>query len=238
MKTKILFSLSGLLAASLLAADSTPTDDLANAAKKLAQDSYSWKASTEFGNFNSTTEGKLDKEGLTKLSMSFGDNTTDAFLKAGKGVVKSPDNDWQTLTEMAGNADQQGPGRFLVRRLQTFKAPAAEFTDLLAKTKELKKDGDVYSSDLTEAGAKELLAMGGRRGGNAPEPKNAKGSVKAWTKDGVLAKYELKLSGSINFNGEDRDVDRTTTVEIKDVGTTKVEIPEAAKKKLTPATPS
>jgi len=29
------------------------------------------------------------------------------------------------------------------------------------------------------------------------------------------------------------DVDRTTTVEIKDVGTTKVNIPAAAKKKLT-----
>jgi hypothetical protein len=36
----------------------------------------------------------------------------------------------------------------------------------------------------------------------------------------------------MNLNGEDRDVDRTTTVEFKDVGTTKLEVPEAAKKKL------
>jgi hypothetical protein len=60
----------------------------------------------------------------------------------------------------------------------------------------------------------------------------AKGSVKFWLKDGTLSKYETKVSGKINFNGNERDVDRTTTVEIKDVGTTKVEVPEEAKKKL------
>jgi hypothetical protein len=77
---------------------------------------------------------------------------------------------------------------------------------------------------------------GGRRnrGGNAnaPEISNAKGSAKFWIKDGLLSKYEFKVSGKISFDGNDREVDRATTVEIKDVGTTKVEIPEEAKKKL------
>jgi hypothetical protein len=36
----------------------------------------------------------------------------------------------------------------------------------------------------------------------------------------------------MDFNGNEIDLDRTTTVEVKDVGTTKVEVPEAAKKKL------
>jgi hypothetical protein len=36
----------------------------------------------------------------------------------------------------------------------------------------------------------------------------------------------------MTFNGEDRDVNRTTTVDITDVGTTKVEIPADAKSKL------
>jgi hypothetical protein len=163
--------------------------------------------------------------------MSFGDNTTEAFVQGGKGAVKSPDAGWESLADLAANTDP-GPRRFLVRRLQNFKAPAAEVTDLTDKAKELKKEGDAYSSDLTEAGAKDLLAFGGRRGGNAPEPKNAKGSVKFWTKDGMLSKYEVKVQGSVNFNGEDRDIDRTTTVEIKDVGTTKIDVPEAAKKKM------
>ncbi len=61
---------------------------------------------------------------------------------------------------------------------------------------------------------------------------DAKGSVKFWVKDGALTKYEFKLKGSIKFGDNDFPVDRTATVEIKDVGTTKVEVPDAAKKKL------
>jgi hypothetical protein len=231
MKTILLLSLSSLVAVSMSAAD--PKEEVSGAAKKLGQDSYSWKSTTEAGNFNNTSEGKTDKDGLVALTMKFGDNSTEAFLKGGKGAVKSADNDWQSLTEMESSAgDQPGPRRFLVRMLQNFKAPAAQAADLADKCKELKADGGTCSSDLTEAAAKELLAFGGRRAGKAPEPKNAKGSVKFWTKDGLLTKYELKLSGTVNFNNEDRDIERTTTVEIKDVGATKVEIPDAAKKKL------
>ena len=71
-----------------------------------------------------------------------------------------------------------------------------------------------------------------RAGAEAPEIKNAKGTAKFWVKDCVLSKYEYKVTGSMNFNGNDVDMDRTTTTEIKDVGTTKVVVPEAAKKKL------
>jgi hypothetical protein len=234
MKHMTVFGLATLTAASLLAAESDPSEAVKSAATKLGQQaSYSWKATTEFGNFTGSSEGKTQKDGLVGLTMTFGDNTTQAFVKDGKGAVKSADEDWQSLAELAKAAGSEpGPRTFLLRRLQNFKAPAAEAADLASKTKELKKDGEAYAGDLTEAGAKELLAMGGRRGGNAPEPKNAKGSVKFWLKDGLLAKFELKLQGTVNFNGEDRDIDRTTTVEIKDVGTTKVDVPDAAKEKL------
>jgi hypothetical protein len=218
-------------ATSVFGADAGPKDEITDAAKKLGDTSYAWKTVVEFGNFTGTTEGKTDKEGLVGLSMNFGDNSTQAFVKGGgKGAVKTQDGDWQSLAELEASTEQ-GPQRFLVRRLQAFKAPATEVSELAGKTKELKKDGQTYSADLTEAGAKELLSFG-RRGGNAAEPKNAKGSVKFWIKDGALTKYVLNVQGSVNFNGEDRDVDRTTTTEIKDVGSVKLEVPEAAKKKL------
>jgi hypothetical protein len=239
MKRMTVFGLATLTAASLLGAESSLNDAITSAAAKLAQQpSYSWKATTEFGNFTGSTEGKSQKDGLVGLTMAFGDNTTEAFLKDGKGAVKAPDQDWQSLAELAKAAGSEpGPRLFLLRRLQNFKAPAAEAADLAGKTKALKQDGEAYAGGLTEAGAKELLSFGGRRGANAPEPKNAKGSVKFWLKDGLLAKFELKLQGTVNFNGEDRDVDRITTVEIKDVGTTKVDVPEAATKKLSGASP-
>ena len=51
-------------------------------------------------------------------------------------------------------------------------------------------------------------------------------------KEGQLAKYELKVKGTVSFNGNDRDVDRTSTIEIKNIGSTKVEMPDEAKKKM------
>jgi hypothetical protein len=56
--------------------------------------------------------------------------------------------------------------------------------------------------------------------------------VKFWLKDGALSKYQFNVKGTMSFNGNDREIDRTTTVEIKDVGTTKLTVPEEAKKKL------
>lgn len=86
--------------------------------------------------------------------------------------------------------------------------------------------------DLTEEGVKELLSRGFRRpGGEAPTPTDPKGSVKFWIKDGVVNKYEYKVQASMSVNGNDITIDRTTTVEIRDIGSTKVEVPEEAKKK-------
>jgi hypothetical protein len=123
----------------------------------------------------------------------------------------------------------------MARRMQSLKTPAAEVEDLVSKAKEIKKDGDAFSGDMTEEGAKALLTLGGfgRRGGQAPPPPtDAKGSMKFWIKDGSLTKYEFKVSGKREIQGEVRDIERTTKVEIKDVDTTKLTVPEEAKKKL------
>jgi hypothetical protein len=103
---------------------------------------------------------------------------------------------------------------------------------LVSFSKDLKKDGDVYSGTLTEEGAKTMLSFRPRSGGDAPSVSNAKGSVKFWLKDGALTKYEFTLKGTMNFNGNDIDMDRVSTVVIKDIGSTKVTVPEEAKKKL------
>ena len=72
----------------------------------------------------------------------------------------------------------------------------------------------------------------GPPGGEGPSVSGAKASNKFWVTDGVLTKYELKTSAKISFNGDERDLDRTTITEIKDVGTTEVTVPNEAKSKL------
>jgi hypothetical protein len=231
MKKNVTFTLMALFTGSLVAADSSPKDDVTNAAKKLAEKpNYSWHTTVvvpEDAPFHpGPTEGKTEKGGFTRVKLSFGDNTTEFVLKGDKSAVTNPDGVWQALSELDSS---EGPGRFLGGMIRNFKAPATQAGDIASSTKELKKDGDLYSSDLTEEGAKNLLRF--RRGGDATVS-NAKGSAKFWVKEGVLTKYEFKVTGSVSFNGNDMDVDRTTTIEIKDVGTTKVEVPEEAKKKL------
>jgi hypothetical protein len=223
-----------LLAGSLLAANAAPKDELTAAAKKLAdKDNYAWKQTTENaggGGFGGgTSEGKTEKDGYLWLSITMRDNTIEAVKKGEKGAIKTQDG-WQSLSE--ATSGDPGPATFIARRMQNFKAPAAQAEDLAGKTKELKQDGDVYSGELTEEGAKSQLMFGGRAGGNGPEISGAKGSVKFWVKDGVLSKYEIKVKGTVSFNGNDRDIDRTTTVDIKDIGSTKIQVPEGAQKKL------
>jgi hypothetical protein len=229
MKKHIMFGTLVLLVGSLVAANAGPKDEVTAAAKKLAdKDNYAWKQTTEGGFGGGTSEGKIEKEGYLWLTMTMRNNTVEAVKKGDKGAIKTQDG-WQSLSDAASG--DQGPAMFLARRMQNFKAPAVQAEDLATKVKELKKEGDVYSGDLTEEGAKSQLAFGGR-GGNGPEVSGAKGSVKFWTKDGVLSKYEIKVQGKVSFNGNDRDVDRTTTVEIKDIGSTKVQVPEEAKSKV------
>src|SRR5512135_3595920 len=108
MKRMTVFGLATLTAASLLGAESSPSDAITSAAAKLAQQAnYSWKTTTAFGNFTGSSEGKSQKDGLVGLTMTFGDNTTEAFLKDGKGAVKADDQDWQSLAELASTAGSE-----------------------------------------------------------------------------------------------------------------------------------
>jgi len=228
MKKNVLFGAMTLIAGSLLAADSSPKDDVIGAAQKLAATAnYSWKQTVvvpESAQFKpGPSEGKTEKGGATYVKMStFGDNTMEIAMQGGRAAVTDPDGNWQSLTNMENDAE--GPGRFLVGMVRNFQAPAAMATNVVTSVKELKKDGDAYSGDLTDAGAKAQFRFG--------TVTNPKGSAKFWVKDGLLTKFEFKVKGTMSFNGNDIDVDRDTTIEIKDIGTTKVELPADAKKVL------
>jgi hypothetical protein len=250
MIRRVLFSTVAVVAGTSLVALAAPKDEVSDAAKKLSDaQNYSWKSTTEMaggqgGRFGGPTEGKTEKGGFTVITMTRGDNTFEVVRKGDKGAVKTQEG-WQSFDELQQNAGQgqgQGRGRGMMgRMLRGMRLPAEEATNLASKTKELKKDGDAYTAELTEEGAKELMSFRGGRGGNnaggqgnftPPEPTNAKGTARFWLKDGQLSKYEYNVKGQMSFNGNDIDIDRTTTVEIKDVGSTKVEVPADAKGKV------
>ncbi|MSU63013.1 MAG: hypothetical protein EXS31_11575 [Pedosphaera sp.] len=234
MKTTSLLTLLSL-AGALIAGAAEPKDEVLAAARKLGeQPNYSWKTTVvvpENAQFRpGPSDGKTEKDGFTHVTSSFGDNTTQTVLKGGKGAVTNQDGGWQSLEEVE---KEEGFARFRAIMARNLKVPAVQATDLATGAKELKKDGDTYAGELTEDAAKNLMSFGRRgAGGDAPSVTNAKGSVKFWLKDGALVKYEFKAKGIRSFNGNDMEIDRTTIVEIKDVGTTKITVPEESKKKL------
>ena len=241
MKRISLVLASTLALGSLWQSFAGPTEELTSAARKLAeQPNYSWRQTTEVagggngGRGPGPVDGKVEKNGYALLSMSRGETSIQSVIKGDKGAIKIGE-EWKSAEEAAADTGGGGggwnPGRFFARTLKTFKAPAAQAESLAGKVKDLKKTDSGFSGELTEDGAKEYLSMGGRGGGDAPNIEGAKGNATFWIKDGALTKFSFKVQGKVSFNGNDRDVDRTTTIEIKDVGTTKVEVPEAALKK-------
>ena len=228
MKKQILCLALATLSASLFAADAK--EEVTSAAKKLGDSAnYSWKTTVvvpESAQFKpGPSEGRSEKDGYTVVKSSFGDNTFETVVKGDKTAFTDRDGEWQ----LAGEGGQGGGGRGgFMRNVRT---PVVQAAEIAAGLKEARKDGDVIAGDLTEDAAKGLMRFR-RGGGDGPSISDAKGSAKFWIKDGVLTKYEFKVTGKMEFNGNDIDVDRATTVEIKDVGTTKVEVPEGAKKKL------
>jgi hypothetical protein len=232
MKSLLICSTTLLAAVSLMAADK---DDVASAAKKLAgADNYSWTTTMVSPNFSpGPSHGKAQHDGLVWQDFTTRDDTIEAYAKAGKGAIKTEDG-WQSLDDAAKD-DGGGGGfnfkRFLAMRMRDFKTPAAQAEEIAGQTKDLTKTDDTYAGDLTEEGAKSLLTFG-RRGGQETTVSDAKGSVKFWIKDGVITKFQTKVSGTVTRDGNDRDVDRTTTVEIKDVGATKITVPDEVKSKM------
>ncbi len=234
----------------------TPADDVKAAAKKLADASnYSWTTTTEnagggggggFGGFGGgPSSGKAEKSGLSMTTRQGPNGEMQTFRKGEQVVLKNQEDQWVTMEEMmaqfgggAGGAlggGRGGRGGF-GGLFGGGASPAEELPALVDAAKDLKAADGVISGALTDEGVTQRLGRGGRGfggGGQAPAaPTNAFGTVKFWVKDGAIAKYEVHVKGTVQGRGGPQDVDRTTTTEIKDVGTTKIDVPEEAKKKL------
>jgi len=251
-----------LLAAALVPAFAfaAPADDVKAAAKKLADAAnYSWSTTTANaggqaagggggggrGGFGGgPSSGVAEKGGLIITTRQGQNGPMQTVRKGEVTVLQNQQGEWVTTQELmaqfggagagAGAGGQRGGGG---RGFGGPAAPADDIATLVAATKELKSVDGAISGDLAEeAVALRLNPFGGRTGaggGQAPAaPKNAMGSVKFWLKDGALVKYEVHVKGTVQGRNGERERDTTTTTEIKDVGTTKVEVPEAAKKKL------
>lgn len=116
---------------------------------------------------------------------------------------------------------------------KTLSRPHEELGIIVAGAGELKVEGDVVSGTLSDTAAKLLLVHAGQK---EITPLKASGTFRLWLRDGALVKYEVKLAGTLAVmnNGvrHEIDVHQTALTEIKNIGTTKFDVPDDAKKKL------
>ncbi len=250
MKKLIIPCVAAAFAASY--AFAAPADDVKAAAKKLADaQNYTWTTQTQNaggqgGGFGGgAVTGMAEKGGFTMTTRET-QNGPMQTVRKGEQMVMQRDGQWVTREEMmaqfgGGQGGGQGGqgGQRAGQRGGMFGAvnPAEEVTALVDSAKDFKAADGAIVGTLTDEAIAQRLSFGGRggQGGGQPAaaPKNASGSVKFWVKDGALTKYELNVKGTMTGrDGQERQIDRTTTTEIKDIGTTKVNVPADAKKKL------
>ena len=235
MKQTLILGFIGLLAGTLYAADSGLQDKIISATKQLGgKSNYSWTTTTKEGDGSpgrvGPIAGKAEKGGLTYLGFEIGGVPVEVYMNGQKGAAKALEG-WQTFDEVAQTS---GTAAAIVRYLRSYKAPGAESAALGEKVKDVKEAEGMLVGELKEDAVKELLERSARRreGQEPPKIANPKGSVKFWIQDGALTKYEVNVQGKVTAGDRETDVNRTTTVEIKDAGSTKLEVPPEAKQKM------
>ncbi len=242
MKKIFLVAVTVFAAGSIFAADTAPKALVEAAIRKLAeQPNYSWSTTVTLAEGSNPgprpgpTAGKTENGGYTEISMVRGDKTIEAFLQRGKGAIKTPEG-WKSLAETAqDHLEGVSPMRMAALMLLDYQLPTVQTLDLAEKTESLTLTNGAYASALTDTGARELFSFrrAGMGKGGGPSMRDVGGFVRFWVKDGLLVKCEFRLHGLLSFAGDDHFMDRTTTVEIKDIGTTKITVPAEAAKKTT-----
>jgi hypothetical protein len=203
------------------------TEDLKAAIAKAAEaPNYSWTKTVKSLKGQWTSEGKIDKD-LTWLNMS----TMEGFLTGDKWVVKSAEG-WKGPGDPAP-AKGATPANHLSSLKMNCALPATEAQGLLNSVKLLKSEtGGTYWGDLSEDQTKEIFLSGASTSPHFTfiDPK---GTIKFWVKNGTLVKFEFRVTGTMLIKKTaSPPTDRTTTIEIKSVGTTKIDLPAEARKKL------
>lgn len=230
MKLVVWISVVGLFQPWVVAADKEIRAAVQQAITRLAeQPNYSWIASTRISERGAASQGPLigqaERNGYTYFKLSLGENTMEAAFHGRNSAIKT-DEGWQSSIELDGDRE------WIARRLSAFEPPTIEVAGLLARVAWLRHEkSGAYYADLKTDDARQLVSQRSRTADATGV--RAKGWVRFYVAGGSLTRYEYHLEGKIpGPNRTSIGINRTTTVEIKEVGTTQVNVPEEARNKL------
>lgn len=223
----------------ILALALAPDDrvDLLAAAKKTADaKSYAFRGETKYtlpegldksGGDTLKFEGKVDRDAGSWVK-------TDAFefVSAGGKTVSRPVSEWHAVKD-----DVEDVQRLLYQALSGSRPFRLPHEDLAAwsRTVATVKKGDGFEIEFKSESAREIvhaLFPMGRWLDRIPLERPS-ATARVWTgADGRIAKFELSVKATTTIQGAAAQLGATRTAAFSDYDTTKVEIPEGARKAL------
>jgi len=206
-----------------------------SAATKKASDmpSYTFKIDTKGDGKGvkaaPAVEGRYEKDKAQSLKI----NGTDTFRKAGLVVVKDGEA-WKRL-EKPPKGEKPARGSLTIQSFGGIKLPHEELADFEKAFEKIEKTADgelvLYSGALTPEGARTAGSTGSKAEGKSTLTYSGAGKV--WVnKDGVIVKYEIAVKAKGTVREKEVEQSHIRTVQLSDVGATKVEVPEGAAKLL------
>ncbi len=265
MKSQLLYLFSLLLPLVAAAGDAAPGDSVKAALDKLqAASGYAWRITMSSGGQSrfspGPVEGKTVKNNGTHWAFAFGERSAEAWVKDGHFAVKTDEGwcrpedlpkpppapppsppDARSRRDDHGGKPPHERGKkagFLIKRLQSMKLPGDFAADLVAKTSNFRQNGETITGELSGAAARELLTFGSHRRDKQEEFADPRGTVTWLIRDGVLVQFDLQLAATFSVNGSAVPIERSSRIEIRDVGTTSLTVPDEAAKLLALPSPS
>ncbi len=243
-----------LIFASFSAAN--PKEELAAAIDKIFNAStYAWVASTEMANApfpSAKSEGVAEKDGYTVVTRTMNGTTTQSVAKGNRLVTQNRDGDWLTPDEMrarfgggrgttsGGSPTTRAPGgqpsgvRVSTGFMTESMSPITRVKFLVPKLANLQLSEGALVATVAGDAAQTWFSSNGAST-TTFGPKYTAATVKFWLKENELTKYSLSYSAKITRPDDDEtEVNTTMIIDFKNVGTAKIEVPAAAKQKLTP----
>jgi hypothetical protein len=216
------------LASTALAAD--PPQMVADAVQKLSDTrNFSWRAITRETSQSLTVieDGQTQEDGSTLIRLNSGGSSVQIALKGSTSVLNAGGG-WMT-------SDEATDQRQAVRFMSTVTSPALVASRIASRLDNLRADGGEFVAQISGGEVNNVISplysLDALRIRGVNES-GAKATVKFWITEGRLTKYQVHATGTMSRGGTATPVDLTVTVDFRDIGKTKVSLPDQAKKKL------
>ena len=176
--------------------------------------------------------GRTDSEGWLVLEAELPGTVRRAAGRGRDRVVEAADG-WRSGAEIEGLRAEE---RQVARDLGAVPTPVDELTGLLPILGGLRREADgSYFGAVPEDTAERLIraiVSGRAPGGFVPELRAPFGNVRVWLRDGRLQRYVISAAATASLPFGTKEIKRVSTVEIREVGATRVDVPAEAKAKL------